>query len=131
MRHRVLAQRSSDHEVIPVPKFTAYISYSFEFNVVKDALRARIGLDCYYNTPYFAPGWMPATAQFYNQREKEIGGYPLIDAFVSAKWKRMRILLKMEHVNENLFGSRNYFTLLHYPLHKRVFKLGFTWAFYD
>lgn len=131
LRHRVLLQKSSDQVAIPTPAVTAYVSYSFEFDVVKNALRARVGIDAYYNTPYYAPGWMPATAQFYNQREKELGGYPLVDAFITARWKRMRILLKMEHVNENLFGSRNYFTALHYPLQKRVFKLGFTWAFYD
>jgi hypothetical protein len=131
LRHRVLVQESSNQAVIPVPLATVHLSYSFEFNVVRNVLRARIGLDGYYNTPYYAPGWMPATARFYNQREKELGGYPLLDAFVAAKWKRMRILLKMEHVNENLFGQRNYFTLLHYPLHKRAFKLGITWAFYD
>ena len=131
LRHRVMVQESSDQRVVPVPLATAYLSYSFEFDVVRNVLRARIGLDGYYNTPYYAPGWMPATARFYNQREKELGGYPLVDAFVAAKWKRMRILLKMEHVNENLFGKRNYFTLLHYPLHKRTFKVGFTWAFYD
>ncbi len=129
--HRVLLQESSNQQAIPVPLASAYLSYGFEFDVVKDVLRARIGLDGHYNTPYYAFGWMPATARFYNQREKEIGGYPLVDAFVSAKWKRMRLLLKMEHVNENLFGQRNYFTLLHYPLHKRIFKFGFTWAFYD
>ncbi len=131
LRHRVLVQESSNQTVIPVPLATVHLSYSFEFNVVRDVLRARIGLDAYYNTPYYAPGWMPATARFYNQREKELGGYPLVDAFVAAKWKRMRILLKMEHVNENFLGDRNYFTLLHYPLHKRAFKLGLTWAFYD
>ncbi len=131
LRHRVLVQESSDQKTVPVPLASAYVSYSFGFNIVRDVLYARIGIDGYYNTPYYAPGWMPATAQFYNQREKEIGGYPLLDAFVSAKWKRMTILLKMEHVNENLFGQRNYFTLLHYPLHKRIFKFGLTWSFYD
>jgi hypothetical protein len=134
LRHRALLQWSTQERVIPVPLASAYLSYSYEFEVMgkmPGVLRARIGIDARYNTEYYAPGWMPATAQFYNQTEKKIGGYPVVDAYISAKWKRMRILLKMEHVNENLIEPRNYFTLLHYPLPKRTFKLGFTWAFYD
>jgi len=132
LKHRVLLQWSTQQEVIPVPLASAYLSYFFEFDVVKGALRARLGVDCRYNTRYYAPGWMPATAVFFNQREREVGEYPLIDVFVSAKWKRMRILIKSEHFNENMFGiPRDYFSLWRYPLNGRVLKVGFSWAFYD
>ncbi len=131
LNHRVLLQWSTSQEVIPVPLASAFLSYYFEFDVVKSVLRLQVGLDGRYNTPYYAFGYNPALSQFYNQREKEIGGYPMVDVFVNAKWKRMRILLKLEHLNDNLFGDRNYFTLLHYPQNKRVLKLGFSWSFYD
>lgn len=131
LRNRVLLQWSTQESVIPVPLVSAHMSYYFEFDVVKNVLRAQIGVDGRYNTRYYAPGYMPATAQFYNQSEKKLGGYPMLDFYLTGKWKRMRILLKFEHINENLFGQRNYFTLLHYPQHKRAFKLGFSWSFYD
>ena len=131
LNHRVLYQYSSAQEAVPVPTLSAYLSYYFEFNVVRDVLRLQIGLDGRYNTKYYAFGYNPATMQFYNQREKELGNYPMIDAFVAAKWKRMRILAKFQHLNEDLFGSRDYFTVLHYPQNKRMFKLGFSWSFYD
>lgn len=131
LNHRVLLQWSTSQEVIPVPLASVFLSYYFEFNVVKNVLRVQAGFDGRYNTSYYAFGYNPAISQFYNQREKEIGGYPMIDAFVSAKWKRMRILLKYAHVNEDLIGSRNYFTVLHYPQNKRILKLGFSWGFYD
>jgi hypothetical protein len=131
LNHRVLLQWSTQDKVVPVPLFSAYLSYYFEFNVVKDVLRAQVGFDARYNTPYYAFGYSPATATFYNQREKQVGGYPLVDFYITGKWKRMRILLKLEHMNDGLFGGRNYFTLLHYPLQKMVFKYGMSWAFYD
>ncbi len=137
LENRVLLQWSTEEKVIPVPLASAYLSWYYEFVVArsrttgKEALRAQIGVDGRYNTKYYAFGYMPATAQFYNQREKELGEYPVLDFFIAAKWKRMRLLLKFEHLNENMFGSRDYFTLLHYPLKKRVFKIGFSWAFYD
>ncbi len=129
--HRVLLQWSTSQEVIPVPQVAAVASYYFEFNIVKNVLRCQFGVDGRYNTEYYAQGWNPATARFYNQREKEIGDYIKADLFLNAKWKRMRIFLKLEHANEDMFGSRNYFTVPHYPQNRRIFKYGFSWSFYD
>lgn len=131
LNHRVLLQFSSAQEVVPVPLASAYLSYFYEFNVVKGVLRLQLGLDGRYNTKYYAFGYNPAVGQFYNQREKELGNYPFVDFFVAAKWKRMRIFAKLQHLNEGLFGGRDSFTVLHYPLNKRVLKVGFSWSFYD
>ena len=131
LNHRVLLQWSTSQDVVPVPLASAFLSYFYEFNVVKDVLRVQIGIDGRYNTKYYAFGYSPAIAQFYNQREAQIGNYPMLDAFLGAKWRRMRILVKMQHANEDLFGSRDYFTVLHYPQNKRAFKFGLSWSFYD
>ena len=131
LNHRVLVQFSSDQTVAPVPLVTAYLSYFYEFWVKRDVLRLQVGLDGRYNTSYYAPGYNPALATFYNQREVEVGNYPYIDAFVTAKWKRMRIFLKYQHVNYGLFGNNQYFTVAGYPLNPGMFKLGISWGFYD
>lgn len=128
--HRVLLQWSTKQQVVPVPLASAYLSYFFEFDVVKDILRLKLGLDGRMNTEYYAFGYNPSTAQFYNQREKMLGNYPTIDLYVSAKWKRMRILLKMAHLNDDMFGERNYFSILHYPQNERILKFGISWGFY-
>ena len=129
--HRALVQISSDEHVLPVPTFSAYLSYYYEFWVVRDVLRVQVGLDGRFNTAYYAPGYNPALSAFYNQREVKIGNYPYLDAFVSAKWKRMRILLKLQHLNHNLFGNGEYFQVARYPLNPRMFKFGISWSFYD
>lgn len=129
--HRVLFQWSKSEEIIPVPRAAAFVSYYFEFNVVKNVLRCQFGVDGRYNSKYYAQGWNPATARFYNQREREVGDYVKADLFLNAKWKRMRIFLKLEHANEDMFGKRRYFDVPHYPLNRRIFKYGFSWTFYD
>ena len=131
LNHRVLLQWSTDQQVVPVPLVSAYISYFFEFDAVRDVLRLQIGVDGRYNTKYYAFGYNPATGQFYNQRAQQIGGYPMLDVYIAAKWKRMRILLKVAHLSEDFFNTREYFQVLHYPLNKRVFKIGISWGFYD
>lgn len=129
--NRVLLQWSTDQEVVPVPLFSAFLSYYYEFWVVRDVLRLQIGLDGRFNSRYYAPGYNPALSVFYNQREEEFGNYPYVDAFVMGKWKRMRIFLKYQHVNKGLFGNGEYFSAAGYPLNPGMFKIGISWGFYD
>ena len=130
--HRVLMQWSTNQEVIPVPLCSAYLSYYYEFWVEKKkVLRMQIGIDGRFNTKYYAPSYNPALAEFYNQRDYEIGGYPYLDAFVTAKWKRMRIFLKYQHANFGLLGNGEYFTVAGYPQNPGMFKMGISWGFYD
>ncbi len=129
--NRVLMQWSTDQDVAPVPLLSAFLSYYYEFWVVRDVLRLQIGLDGRYNTRYYAPGYNPALSVFYNQREMEVGGYPYMDAFVMGKWKRMRIFLKYQHINKGLFGNGEYFSAAGYPLNPGMFKIGISWGFYD
>ena len=129
--NRVLLQWSTDQEVVPVPLLSAFLSYYYEFWVVRDVLRLQIGLDGRYNTMYYAPGYNPALSVFYNQREFEVGNYPYVDAYVMGKWKRMRIFIKYQHLNKGLFGNGAYFSAAGYPLNPGMFKMGISWGFYD
>lgn len=130
--HRVLLQWSTNQEVIPVPLCSAYLSYYYEFWVEKKkVLRMQIGVDGRFNTSYYAPSYNPALSAFYNQRDYEVGNYPYLDAFIMAKWKRMRIFLKYQHVNMGLFGNGEYMTVAGYPQNPGMFKFGISWGFYD
>lgn len=129
--NRVLLQWSTNQEVVPVPLVSAYLSYYYEFWVVRNVLRMQMGLDAHYNTKYYAPGYNPALSAFYNQRDIELGNYPYTDAFVTAKWKRMRIFLKYQHLNKGLYGNGEYFSVARYPLNPGMFKMGISWGFYD
>jgi len=129
--HRVLLQWSTNQNVVPVPLASAFLSYYYEFWVVRDVLRLQTGVDGRYNTKYYAPGYNPALSVFYNQREVEVGNYPYMDFFLTAKWKRMRIFLKYQHLNKGLFGNGEYFSVARYPLNPGMFKMGISWGFYD
>ena len=129
--HRVLVQLTSNRHVVPVPLASAFLSYYYEFWIKRDVLRMQVGLDGRFNTRYYAQGYNPALSVFYNQNETEVGNYPYLDAFIAAKWKRMRILLKYQHLNYGLFGNQEYFAVARYPLNPGMFKFGISWTFYD
>ncbi len=129
--HRILWQVSTDQSVVAVPMMSAYISYYYEFWIVKDILRLQTGIDGRYTTKYYMPGYNPALSTFYNQRDEESGGYPYMDAYVAGKWKRMRIMLKYQHLNDGLFGNGESFAVSMYPLNPGMLKFGISWSFYD
>lgn len=131
LNNRVLLQWSSSQQVVPVPLASAYGSWFFEFNVVKNVLRMQLGVDAFYNTKYYAFAYNPALSRFYNQRQEKLGDYIWTDAFATGKWKQLRFVIKYQHLNYELFGGRNYFQVLHYPLNRRMFKIGISWGFYD
>ncbi len=129
--HRVEVQSSSDQAVAPVPLMSAFLSYYYQFWVVNNVLRLQLGVDCRYTSAYAMPDYNPALSTFFNQTEEELGDYPYMDVYATAKWKRMRIILKYQHLNDGLFGNREYFSVANYPMNPGMFKIGFSWAFYD
>lgn len=129
--HRISYQISSNQYAAPLPDLSAFLSYYYEFWVVKDVLRLQLGVDGRYTSKYYMPDYNPSLSTFFNQHDAEIGGYPYMDAFVAGKWKRMRILVKYQHANMGLFGNDEYFAVANYPLNPSMFKIGFSWGFYD
>jgi outer membrane receptor protein involved in Fe transport len=97
---------------------------------VQNALTAQFGVSAFYRTKFYADAYNPAIGQFYLQRDKLIGNYPLVDVFVNLKWKKAIIFLKYEHVNQGV-PNNEYFATYRYPMNPRVFKFGISWMFYD
>ena len=117
-----------------MPAINVYSNMYLQFRLAK-VLRIQLGADLRYFTSYYAPDYYGAVGMFAIQDDShtrvKIGNYPYLDLFVSAKWKRMRILLKYQHLNKNLFGNGEAFQIARYPLNPGMFKFGISWAFYD
>lgn len=129
--NRLQWQKNSNQQVLSLPELTLYSSLFFQFNVVKNVLTAQIGASANYTTSFYADAYMPATAQFYCQREGKVGNYPFVDAFVNLKWYSALIFLKYEHLNQGWFDYNNYFSAYQYPERRGGFKFGVAWVFYD
>ena len=130
LQHRAQVQLSSDQKVAPVPLLALNLTYFYELVVVKNVLTMQLGVDGYYNTEYYGPGYNPALGQFYNQQDTKLGNYPTLDFFVTGKWKKLRFLLKMQNVSYGWFNT-NAFQVKDHPLNRSMFTFGFSWNFYD
>lgn len=127
--NEVIYQKSGNENIMPVPEYSAYVNWYYR-NTLFNVLDLSLGAECRYNTAFYAPAYMPATGQFYLQNEVEIGGYPILNPYVQFHLKRMRVFIKMYHVNKGL-GELNYFSAPHYAYNPRFLKFGLSWNFYD
>ncbi len=127
---RVLFQLSTAPDILSLPLIAAYHHSFIEVPVVREVLTTRLGFDVYYHTKYKGYGFMPAIGQFYLNNREELGGYPFINVYLSARLKRARIFVKYDHLNSG-FPDKNYFLTYKYPLYPRSVRFGFRWTFYN
>ncbi len=132
---RMALQFTSDNDVVALPLYGVYSSDFYEHSFFKDifgrkVLTLQIGFDFHYNTKFYAPAYQPALMAFYVQHEREVGNYFYWDPFVNIHIKRVRFYFKYDHVNCK-WGSRDYFSTIHYPSNPGMIRWGFSWNFYD
>ncbi len=129
----VAFQKSSEQDILPLPKLSVYGNLYMKFGMAKQILQIEMGADIRYFTKYYAPDYSPAIGQFYTQNPEErikIGNFPVVNAYVNLHLKRTRFFVMAYHVNAGS-GKSNYFLAPHYPLNPRMFKFGLSWNFFD
>ena len=135
--NRLLLQTCSAQEVLPLPLAAANLKWFIEFVAQRDAaklhpvLTMQIGLNLWYNTPWYAPAWNPAAGVFHAQNKSLYNNGPVADVFLNMQWKRACIFLKLENANMGWpFDKKDYFSAHNFILTQRTLKLGIFWPFY-
>ncbi|PWD97974.1 putative porin [Marinilabilia rubra] len=128
-RNEIVYQITSNDEIVPLPEVSVFSSNYFE-NTLFQVLFFQIGFDLRYHTAYYAPDFMPATGQFFIQRQRKVGNYPVINPFVNFHLKRANIFVKYDHINQG-YPDNNYFHTIGYPINPGGLRFGVSWNFYD
>ncbi|MDE6006157.1 MAG: putative porin [Muribaculaceae bacterium] len=117
-------QATSNSDILPLPAFALYSNMYLYFHVFR-ALTVQIGVDCNWYTKYRGLGYQPATMTFHTQGENpiDVGGFIFSDVYLTVKLYKVRFFLMCSHLNEGWF-SKDFFSLPHYPLDPRQFRLG-------
>lgn len=127
---KVIYQTASETEGIRVPKLIGDGSIYYTKDLFKQAAIMQTGVDVFYNTSYFAYGYMPATRGFHVQNDKEIGDYVYANIFLNLQVKRARLFIKYYNLGF-LLGDFRYYTVPSYPMKDGGFRFGVSWMFYD
>lgn len=120
----VTYQTSSDKSVLPLPALSVYSNMYLYFKAFR-ALTVQIGIDCNYYTKYKGPAYQPATMTFHTQGADavDVGNFVMSDVYLTCKLYKVRFFLMCSHLNQGWF-SKGYFSLPHYPIDPRQFRLG-------
>ena len=126
-------QYSSNEDVLPLPLVNLYSNLYLQFTYAK-VLRIQLGGDVRWFSRYYAPDYAPALEQYFVQEGAErieLGGYPFINVYANFHLKQVRFYVMYHHVTQNTLKQTNSFLTPHYPVNPRLFKLGFSWNFWD
>ena len=126
-------QYSSNEEVLPLPLINLYSNLYLQFTYAH-VLRIQLGGDIRWFSRYYAPDYAPALEQYFVQegeQRTEVGGYPFINAYANFHLKQVRFYVMYHHVTQNTLRQTDSFLVPHYPINPRLFKLGFSWNFWD
>lgn len=113
-----------------VPEILARINWYFQTPMFKKVLNLRIGFRAWYYSAYKGLNYMPGLGVYNVQEDRTVGGYPWVDAYITANVKKFNGFLKFTHVNDGFWGYQ-YEMLPNYPMAPRALRMGVAWRFYD
>lgn len=129
LENNAVYQVSSNQEVLPLPMLTLFHNLYYHGKWFVD-LYPQFGVSMKYHTKYFAPSYMPATGQFFNQREIEIGDYPIFNVYANFHLKHARFFVEYNNVGSYIIKGWGYH-MPNYPINPPMLKLGLSWNFYN
>ena len=130
LRNTLVYQKTDDSTALHMPSFLSYHALYYENWIFKKAFLLQIGVDVFFNTAYYSDDYMPSSGLFYLQSSKKVGNYPYLNVFMNFKVKQARVFFKFTHINQGYMGN-TYYSVPHYPMADRSFKIGISWLFYD
>lgn len=117
-------QTSSDKSVLPLPALSLYSNMYLYFHAFR-ALTVQVGVDCNWYSAYKGLDYQPATMTFHTQGADavNVGNFIFSDVYLTCKLYKVRFFLMCSHLNQGWF-NKGYFSLPHYPVDPRQFRLG-------
>ncbi len=119
-----------DQAVLNVPELVARNTIYFTDYFFKKALFLQTGFVFNYFSSYYGNEYNPIVGEFFVQRDKKIGNFPVLDFFVNAKIQRTRIYLKAEHFNSSFTGN-SFYASPNNPYRDFTIRFGLIWNFFE
>jgi hypothetical protein len=114
-----------------IPEWFINSRIFYDSPLFNENLFIQIGVEARYRSDYFAHAYMPASQQFYLQDRFSVQGYPVLDAFLNFRINRTRLLLRYNHLNQNMLAQPGYFVTPDYTGLKGMLDVGINWSFFD
>ncbi len=130
--NKIVYQKLNNKDaVISIPEWSVYQSayYDMQNFLEKFGIESQLGYEFYYTSWFYAPGYMPASGQFYQQRIRETGDYPTINVFLNMRIKTVLMFFKFENITNQFVMNKYYYYTNNYPINTTAFRFGVSWRF--
>lgn len=125
MTNGLLLQSSSLGEQ-DYPNVATYNSMEFRCSVLRKLIHFSLGGELLYYPKYNAPVYDAALGTFLPQKQYEYGGFPLVNAYATIKYKPIRLFVKYSGLYALI--EQNY-PVASYPQSNGTLSFGLTWLF--
>lgn len=120
---------TTGEDLIRMPKIFANSRIAFDL-LYKKKLYIQTGVELHYKSSYYGDAYMPAIQQFYLQNKQQLDAYLQADVFADFRINRVRLFIKMAHVNQGILGA-GYYAAPSTPGMGRTFGFGLQWLLFD
>lgn len=129
--NQLIYQKVSNGEsVLNVPDFITRNTFYYANYLFKGKpLYLQTGVTLNYFSAYYMNSYNPVISEFYLQNTQKIGGFPMLDFFINAQIRTIRIYFKLEHFNSS-FDQYNYYSAPTYPYRDFTVRFGVVWNFF-
>ncbi|MCH7403015.1 putative porin [Belliella kenyensis] len=121
-------------DIFRIPEVFANSRVYFDSPMFEENLFVQIGIEGRYRSEYRADFYNPALQQFYLQgaeRRFLVAGYPILDFFLNVRINRTRVLVRYNHINDNLLSVPGYFVTPDYTGLRGMLDIGISWPLFD
>ena len=129
----ILTHILNNRPIIHMPGWFTMPKLYYQNNLFKKATLVQAGIELFLRESYYADYYAPQINQFYWQDKSLVNTFPILNVFVNAKIRQVRVFLKVS----NIFGDMNfpnqtgYLDTPYYPGMRRSFQFGFIWKAFD
>lgn len=123
--------------VLNVPNFVTRNAFYYASDLFNKAMYLETGFGLNYFTKYYSNRYNPLLAEFEVQTTEKTGGFPMVDFFLNAKVRTMRIYFMIEHFNPFLMDrvfknpQYNYYSAPQQPYRDVILRLGISWNLFS
>ena len=118
-------------EVFRVPELVTRNTLYYSNSIFKGKpMYIQTGVTFKYFTKFYLNSYNPLLSEFNLQNKVKIGNYPVMDVFINARVRSMRLFLKAEHINTLFSKKGDYYSAPNYPYRDYVLRFGIVWNFF-
>lgn len=121
-------------DIFRIPEVFANSRIYYDSPMFDENLFVQIGVEGRYRSEYRADAYNPAMQQFYLQGSDSrflVAGYPILDFFLNIRINRTRVLVRYNHINDNLLSVPGYFVTPDYTGLRGMLDIGISWPLFD